>query len=77
MSIRTALQLKVCSPETSEAFQGLRWGDLPSFTQNLMQARCSILPFITDETKHEIEKKNTLVKAVLVHSAVPGGRPMH
>jgi hypothetical protein len=30
--------------------------DLPSFTQNLMQTRCSILPSIADKTKHEVEK---------------------
>jgi hypothetical protein len=30
--------------------------DLPSFTQNMMQTRCSILPSITDKTKHEVEK---------------------
>jgi hypothetical protein len=30
--------------------------DLPSFTQNLMQTHCSILPSIADKTKHEVEK---------------------
>jgi hypothetical protein len=30
--------------------------DLLSFTQNLMQTRCSILPFIANKTKHEVEK---------------------
>jgi hypothetical protein len=30
--------------------------DLPCFTQNLMQTHCSILPFIADKTKHEVEK---------------------
>jgi hypothetical protein len=30
--------------------------DLPSFTQNLMQTCCSILPSIADKTKHKVEK---------------------
>jgi hypothetical protein len=30
--------------------------DLPSFTQHLMQTRCSILPSITDKMKHEVKK---------------------
>jgi hypothetical protein len=30
--------------------------DLSSFTQNLMQTRYSILPSITDRTKHEVGK---------------------
>jgi hypothetical protein len=30
--------------------------DLPIFTQNLMQARCSILASIADKIKQEVEK---------------------
>jgi hypothetical protein len=30
--------------------------NFPSFTQNLMQTRCSILPSIADRTKYEVEK---------------------
>jgi hypothetical protein len=39
-----------------EAFQGFFVEYLPSFTQNLMQTHCSILPSIADKTKHEVEK---------------------
>jgi hypothetical protein len=34
--------------------------DLPSFTQNLMQTRCSILLSIADKMKHEAEKASCL-----------------
>jgi hypothetical protein len=30
--------------------------DLPSFTKNLMQTRCSILPSIVDKMTHTVEK---------------------
>jgi hypothetical protein len=30
--------------------------DLPSFTQNLMQTHCSILPSVAAKGKHEVEK---------------------
>jgi hypothetical protein len=30
--------------------------DLPSFTQNLMQTRCSVLPSIATKGKHEVKK---------------------
>jgi hypothetical protein len=39
-----------------EGFQRDLVGDLPSFTQNLMQTHCSILPSIADKMKHEVEK---------------------
>jgi hypothetical protein len=37
--------------------------DLPSFTQNLMQKRCSILSSITDKMEHK-SKKSTHVKTM-------------
>jgi hypothetical protein len=43
--------------------------DLPSFMQNLMKARCSVLPSITDKMKHKV-KKSTRVETMHVHSAV-------
>jgi hypothetical protein len=30
--------------------------DLLNFTQNMMQASCSILPSITDKLKHEVKE---------------------
>jgi hypothetical protein len=33
--------------------------DLPSFTQNLMQTHCLILPSIADKTKQEVKKKHS------------------
>jgi hypothetical protein len=41
-----------------ETFQGFLVADLLSFTQNLMQARCSILPSITpSQTKQNMKSK--------------------
>jgi hypothetical protein len=39
-----------------EASHGVSVADLPSFTQNLMQTCCSILPLIADKIKQKIEK---------------------
>jgi hypothetical protein len=36
--------------------KGVSVVDLPSFTQNLMQTRCSILPSIAAKGKHKVEK---------------------
>jgi hypothetical protein len=52
----TALQLKECSPKASQSISRVSVADLPSFTLNLMQTRCLILPSIADKTKHEVEK---------------------
>jgi hypothetical protein len=56
---RTAVQLKECSPKASQSISRVLVADLPSFTQNLMQTRCSIVPSIADKTKHEVEKKHS------------------
>jgi hypothetical protein len=53
---KIAVQLKECSPKTSRSISGVLVADLPSFTQNLMQMHCSILPSIADKRKHEVEK---------------------
>jgi hypothetical protein len=53
---KTAVWLKECSPKASRSTVRVSVANLPSFTQNLMQTRCSILPSITDKTKHEAEK---------------------
>jgi hypothetical protein len=52
----TPVRLKECSPKASRSILKLSVADLPSFTQNLMQTRCSILPFIAEKTKQEVEK---------------------
>jgi hypothetical protein len=53
---KTAVQLKECSQKASQSISRFSVADLPSFTQNLMQTHCSILPSITDKAKHEVEK---------------------
>jgi hypothetical protein len=52
----TAVRLKERSPKASRSISRFSVADLPSFTQNVMQTRCSILPFIADKMKHEVEK---------------------
>jgi hypothetical protein len=51
---KTAVQLKECSPKASQSISRVSVADVPSFTQNLMQTRCLILPSIADKTKHEV-----------------------
>jgi hypothetical protein len=51
-----AVRFKECSPKASRSISRVSVADLPSFTQNLMQAHCSILPSNADKTKHEVEK---------------------
>jgi hypothetical protein len=63
----TAIWLKECSPEVSRSISSVSVADLLSFTQNSMQTHCSILPSITNKTKHEVE--NALVKTMHVHMA--------
>jgi hypothetical protein len=41
---KTAVRLKECSPKASQRISTVAVLDLPSFTQNMMQTRCSILP---------------------------------
>jgi hypothetical protein len=72
---KTAALLKECSPKASRSISRVSVADLPSFMQNLMQTRCSILLSIADKTKHEA-KKSTHVKTMLVHSVVSRGRVM-
>jgi hypothetical protein len=72
---KTHVQLKEFSPKASRRISGVSIAVLPSFTQNLMQTGCLILPFIADKTRHEV-KKSTHVKTVLIDSAVSCGRLM-
>jgi hypothetical protein len=53
---KTAVRLKECYPKASWSISTVSVADLLSFTQNLMQTHCSILPSIADKTKHEVEK---------------------
>jgi hypothetical protein len=53
---KTAVRLKEYSPKASRSISRVSVADLPSFTQNLMQTHCSILPSIADKMKHEVEK---------------------
>jgi hypothetical protein len=52
---KTTVQLEECSPKASQTISSVSVVDLPIFTQYLIQAR-SILPSITDKTKHKVEK---------------------
>jgi hypothetical protein len=52
----STIQLKECSPEASQSISRVLVVDLPSFTQNLMQTCCSILPSIAAKGKQEVEK---------------------
>jgi hypothetical protein len=49
-------RLKECSQKALRSISRVLVADLCSFTQNLMQARCSILPSIADNTKRKIKK---------------------
>jgi hypothetical protein len=53
---KTTVQRKECSPKASCSISRVLVADLPSFTQNFMQTCCSILPSITDKTKHKVKK---------------------
>jgi hypothetical protein len=53
---KTTAKLKECSPKASRSISRISVTDFPSLTQDLMQARCSILPSIADKMKHEVEK---------------------
>jgi hypothetical protein len=48
--------VKECSPEASQSISRVSAADLLSFTQNLMQACCSILQPIADKTRQEVGK---------------------
>jgi hypothetical protein len=53
---KTAVRLKECYPKASQSISKVSVADLPSFTQNMKQTRCLILPSIADRMKHEVEK---------------------
>jgi hypothetical protein len=53
---KTAALPKECFPKASRSISRVLVADLLSFTQNLMQTRCSILLSIADKKKHEAEK---------------------
>jgi hypothetical protein len=53
---KTDVRLKECTPKASRSFSRVSVVDSPSFTQNLMQTLCSILPSISAKWKHEVEK---------------------
>jgi hypothetical protein len=53
---KTAVQLKECSPKTSQSISKASVLDLLSFMQNFMQTHCLILPPIADKTKHKVKK---------------------
>jgi hypothetical protein len=53
---KTTVRLKECSPNASRSISRVLVVDLPRFTQNLMQTHSSILPSMTDETKHKVKK---------------------
>jgi hypothetical protein len=69
---KTALRLKECSPKASRSISRVSVADLPSFTQNLVQTRCSIFPPIA-ERRNTKSKKNTRTETMRVHSAVSYG----
>jgi hypothetical protein len=54
---KTAVRLKICYPKASQNISRVSVADLLSFTQNLMQTHCSILPSIANKMKQEIKKK--------------------
>jgi hypothetical protein len=51
---KTTVWLKECPLKASQGMSRLSVVDLPSFTQNLMQTHCSILPSIADKMKHKV-----------------------
>jgi hypothetical protein len=53
---KTTVWLKECYPKASKTISRVSVAGLQSFTQNLMQTCCSILPSIADKTKHDVEK---------------------
>jgi hypothetical protein len=53
---KAAIWLKECSPKASRRISRVSVAGLPSFTQNLMQTHCSILPFTAEKMKHEVKK---------------------
>jgi hypothetical protein len=53
---KTAVQLKECSQKASQSIAGVSVADLPCFTPNWLQTRCSILPSNTEKINHEVGK---------------------
>jgi hypothetical protein len=52
----TSVQLTECSQKALQSISRISVADLPSFTRNLMQTCCLILPSIADKTKHKVKK---------------------
>jgi hypothetical protein len=61
----TAVQLKECSLKASRSISGVLIVDLPSFTQNLMQTRCSILASHRRQNETR-SRKSTCIKSMHV-----------
>jgi hypothetical protein len=55
-SLKLECHSKTTVPKASQSISRVPVADLPSFTQRLMQTRCSILPSITNKTKHKVKK---------------------
>jgi hypothetical protein len=53
---KTTIRLKERSQKASRSISRVSVADLPSFTQNLMETCCLILPSIADKMKHEAKK---------------------
>jgi hypothetical protein len=70
---KTTVRLKEYSQKASRSISRVSVADLQSFTQNLMQTHCSILPSIADKTR---SRKSTRVKTMHVHREVSRGRLM-
>jgi hypothetical protein len=51
---KAAVQLKECYPKALRSISRVSVMDLPSFTQNLMQTHCLILPSIAARGKHKV-----------------------
>jgi hypothetical protein len=55
---KTSVRLKECSPKASQSISRVSVTDLPSFMQNFMQTRCSILPSIAEEEEKRRESSS-------------------
>jgi hypothetical protein len=67
--LKTAAQLKECSPKASRSTIMVSVEDLLCLTQNLMQTRCSILPPIAEKKLNTKSKRHLCVKTMHVHMA--------
>jgi hypothetical protein len=66
---KTTVRLEECSTEASWSISRVSVAGLLSFTQNLMQTRCSILPSIAEKMKHEVKKASSSVFTAWCHVA--------